>query len=191
MILQPTSKPGSEVRREDKTSLGPSNVSAKWLPLATPRRSVPVLAHFCPWASLSPEECQGGDLESFPQFRMNGCPPHSLPSPSTFLLYSEGRSRKLWQASVGVLPSSPHYIQWWGLYHYHHRIISFHQSISPEGHSHYLWLIFRFSSLSLFVIVTLHSESSFLASGVKLDALKDDRTCEKCTYLGYHHTNLD
>ena len=73
------SKPGSEVRTEDKTALGPSNASAEWLSLATSRRSVPVLGHFCPGASLSSEECQGGDLETFPQLRMNGCPPNTLP----------------------------------------------------------------------------------------------------------------
>lgn len=64
---------------EDKTALGPSNTSAEWLSLATLRRSVPVLGHFCAGASLSPEECQGGDLETFPQLRMNGCPLNTPP----------------------------------------------------------------------------------------------------------------
>lgn len=67
------------MRTEDKLALGPRNASAEWLSLATLKRSVPVLGHFYPRASLSPEECQGGVLETVPQLRMNGCPPNTLP----------------------------------------------------------------------------------------------------------------
>lgn len=99
------SKPGSEVRTEDKTALGPSSTSAEWLSLATPRRSVPVLGHFCLGASLSPEECQGGDLETFPQLRMNGCPPntlsHSLSLP-TSLLHTEEKQKTATGLSLSV-----------------------------------------------------------------------------------------
>lgn len=67
MILQPLF-PNLEVRWERKTKqrLGPSNASAEWLSLATPRRSVPVSGHFCPGASLSPEECRGGRFGNLP-----------------------------------------------------------------------------------------------------------------------------
>lgn len=40
---------------------------------------MPVLGHFFPTASLSPEECQGEFLETRPQLRMNGCAANTPP----------------------------------------------------------------------------------------------------------------
>lgn len=83
------------MRTEDKTSVCPSNASAEWLSLATSGRSVPVLGHFCPGASLSPEECRGGgDLETFPQLRMNGCPTNILPLSLSYSLFSRTEEKQ-------------------------------------------------------------------------------------------------
>lgn len=98
-------KPGSEAGAEDKIAPGPRNSSAEWLSLATLKRSVPVLGHFYPGASLSPEECQGGVLETFPQLRMNGCPPNTLPTPTLSPLEEQQKTATGPSSSESVCPS--------------------------------------------------------------------------------------
>lgn len=85
----------------------PSNTSTEWLSLATSRRSVPVLGHFCPGASLSPEECQGGvwGLNWKPSLSSGWMAVHRTHSPTLsypLFPHTQRRSRKLQRAPVCV-----------------------------------------------------------------------------------------
>lgn len=57
--------------KKKKKGAGPHYLRGAWF-LATHRRSLAALDHFCPGDSLSPKECRKGHLETFPHFKMNG-----------------------------------------------------------------------------------------------------------------------
>lgn len=75
MILHPSSQ--NQEARWGQNSAGLGN---ECLRLATWRQFVPVLGHFCPGASLSPEECQeGGEIWNPSLLKLNGFLPTTLP----------------------------------------------------------------------------------------------------------------
>ena len=106
------SKPGSEVRTEDKNSVGPQQRLSR---VAVPGNVGAVCASFGPLLSrgfFEPRRMSGGRFGSVPLAQdewlsTEHTPPRSLPSPPTSLVYTQRRGRTLRQAWVWVF-TSPH-----------------------------------------------------------------------------------